>query len=69
LQSFDEDPPKITQIKIISNETIVVFGGWSGIYHGANGPTHQEGLWTTTEVRAGDGWKIAAALVSYLPRK
>jgi uncharacterized protein (TIGR02246 family) len=43
LQSFDADPGKIIQIKIIGNDTIVVFGAWSGIYHGGNGPTHLAG--------------------------
>jgi uncharacterized protein (TIGR02246 family) len=69
LQSFDDDPPKIIQVKIISNDTIVVFGSWSGIYHGDNGPTHVGGRWVTTDVRVGDAWKIAAILVSNIPQK
>jgi uncharacterized protein (TIGR02246 family) len=69
LQSFDEDPLKIIQVKIISNDTIVVFVTWSGTYHGENGPTHRGGRSAATEVRVGDAWKIAAILVSDIPQK
>jgi uncharacterized protein (TIGR02246 family) len=69
LQSFDEDPLKIIAIKIISHDTIVAFGSWSGIYHGENGPVHEGGRWAATDVRVGDGWKIAAVLVSDIPQK
>jgi ketosteroid isomerase-like protein len=63
VQSFDEDPPKIIEAKIISNDTIVVFGSWSSIYHGDNGPAHVGGRWAAT------GWKTAALLVSNIPQK
>jgi uncharacterized protein (TIGR02246 family) len=69
VQSFDEDPLKIIQVKVISNDTIVVFGAWSGLYHGENGPTHEGGRFANTEVRVGDTWKIAASLVSDIPQK
>jgi uncharacterized protein (TIGR02246 family) len=69
LQSFDEDPVKIIAIKVISNDTIVAFGSWSGIYHGENGPAHEGGCWAATDVHVGDGWKIAAILVSDIPQK
>jgi len=69
LQSFDEDPLKIIQVKVISNDTFVVFGSWSGIYHGENGPTHEGGRFAATTVRVGDAWKSAAVMVSAIPQK
>jgi len=69
LQVFDEDPPKIIQVKIINNDTIVVFGSWSGIYHGKNGPTHEGGRFAATVVRVGDAWKNAAVMISDIPQK
>jgi uncharacterized protein (TIGR02246 family) len=69
LQRFDQDSLKIIQIKVITNDTIVVFGSWSGIYHGENGATHEGGRWAMTDVRVGDAWKIAAMLVSDIPQK
>jgi hypothetical protein len=69
LQTFDNDPLKIDQVKIINNDTIVVFGSWSGLWHGENGPTHEAGRWVNTDVRVGDTWKVAAVLVSDIPQK
>ena len=69
VQSFDEDPLKIIQVKVISNDTFVVFGSWSGIYHGENGPTHEGGRFAATVVRVGDAWKNAAVMVSDIQHK
>jgi uncharacterized protein (TIGR02246 family) len=71
VQSFDEDPVKILQVKIINNDTIVVFGSWSGIYHGENRnePTHWAGRFASTLVRVGDTWKNAAVMVGNIPQK
>ena len=69
MQSFDEDPLKIIQVKIISNDTIVVFGSWSGIYHGENGPTQTGGRFAATAVQVGDAWKNDAVMVSDIPQK
>jgi ketosteroid isomerase-like protein len=67
LPNFDEDPPKIIRVKVINNDTIVVFGSWSGTHHGDN--ARLSGRWVTTDVRVGDGWKITAMLVSDIPQK
>jgi uncharacterized protein (TIGR02246 family) len=69
VQNFDGDPLKIDQIKIINNDTIVVFGFWSGIFHGENGPVHMAGRWVNTDVRVGDTWKVAAVMSSVTPQK
>jgi DNA-binding winged helix-turn-helix (wHTH) protein len=38
-------------------------GGWSGTYHGPDGPIHLWGSWTTTDLRDGDTWKIRTETV------
>jgi hypothetical protein len=65
-ESFDEDPITFDQIKVVNNSVIVVFGSYSGTSQGKDGPVRSRGrwTWTATEVRSGEGWKIAASMVS-----
>lgn len=66
IESFDEDPITFDQIKVVSNSVIVVFGSYSGTSQGKDGPVRSRGrwTWTATEARSGEGWKIAASMVS-----
>jgi uncharacterized protein (TIGR02246 family) len=54
------------QIKIVSNNVIVVFGSYSGTLQSKDGPVNERGrwTWTITEARSGEGWKIAASMLS-----
>jgi hypothetical protein len=52
VESFDEDPITFDQIKVVSNNVIVVFGSYSGTSQGKDGPVHSRGRWTWTATEA-----------------
>jgi len=64
VESFDEDPISFDQIKVVSNNVIVVFGPYSGTSHGKDGPERSHGRWTWTATESSGGWIIAASMVS-----
>ena len=69
LQSFDEDPGRLDQVKVIGNDVIVAIGSWSGTWHSDKGPVRLGGHWMYTEVRTADGWKVATSLTNNVPQK
>jgi uncharacterized protein (TIGR02246 family) len=69
LPNYDADLSKVDQVKVLSNDVIVVTGYWSGVWHGESGPVHETGRWANTDVRVGDTWKIAVSMVSDTTQK
>ena len=66
---YDEDPITFDQIKVVSDTVIVLFGSFSGVVKGDKGqvPVHGRWTWTATEPGSGEGWKIAASMISAIP--
>jgi len=66
-KAWDADPNKLEQVKALGNDVIVVTGAWSGTWHGEKGPIKFSGHFANTDIREGDGWKIALFIVSNAP--
>jgi uncharacterized protein (TIGR02246 family) len=60
-KDWEVDPDKVNQVRVISNDVILVTGSWSGT---AKGVTHMHGYWGSTLLRTGDTWKIVMGMVT-----
>jgi uncharacterized protein (TIGR02246 family) len=69
LQSCDEDPGRLDQVKVVGNDVIVAILSWSGTCHSDKGPVRLSGRAMYTEVRTAHGWKAAASLTNNVPQK
>ncbi len=65
--TFDYDFVPIDEVKVISNDVIVVIGSWSGTWHGPKGPVKMKGRWENTDIRVGDTWKMAVGMANVTP--
>jgi ketosteroid isomerase-like protein len=69
VQHWENDPDKIDQVRVLSNDMIVATGFWSGKWHGDNGSVPIAGRWMTSLLRVGDTWKQTMVLASDIPQK
>jgi hypothetical protein len=60
-KDWEQDPDKVNQVRVISNDVILVTGSWSGT---AKGITHLHGYWVSTLLRTGDAWNIVMGMVN-----
>jgi uncharacterized protein (TIGR02246 family) len=60
-KDWEEDPDKVDQVRVLSNDVILATGSWSGTYKGT---THLHGYWSSTVERQGDAWKIVMGTVT-----
>ncbi len=61
-KDWQEDPDRIDQVQVISNDVILAWGTWSGTLKGT---THLHGYWDSTLVRQGDTWKIVMGMINF----
>jgi uncharacterized protein (TIGR02246 family) len=69
MKSWEADPNKLVEVKVVNDKAIVYTGAWSGVWHGDKGPIRLSGHYSDAVVREDDGWKIVLDTANEAPPK
>ncbi len=69
VKSWEADPNKLVEVKVVNDKAIIYTGAWSGVWHGDKGPIRLSGHYSDAVVREDDGWKIVLDTIQEAPAK
>jgi hypothetical protein len=58
VKSWEADPNKLVEVKVVNDKAIIYTGAWSGVWHGDKGSIRLSGHYSDAVVREDNGWKM-----------